>query len=299
MSTTTVRPIEWETWALQEDADRRFRRFTLRILAPVLLLGLAVPFLQLAGVQRGGGEAAGPRYAELISPPAAVPAAPEAEEPKPREETPPKPQLTQEQKVARARAKASKLLSSFDELAELRDANAPKVDQPLTASVITRRGAPGSPSFASAAAATSGGIGETGVVRREESSTGLGERRTTTVQSPVGSGADRALAGQGGQHLAAGRTLEEIQLVFDRNKGSFYTLYNRALRERPDMQGKVVVRMTIAPSGAVTRCTLVSSDLNNPELERKLVARVLLLQFPPKDVGEITIDFPFTLFPAA
>lgn len=297
MGATSLRPIEWQTWALQEEADRRFRRFAVRIVLPVLLLGLAVPFLQLAGVQRGGGEPEGPRYAELLSPPAAAPPTAAPEEPSPQKEAPTKPQLTQEQKVARARAKASKLLSSLDELAELRDATAPKVDQPLSANVITRRSNDGSPSFASGATATSGGIGETGVVRRE-SSTGLGERRTTTVKSPVGSGADRALAGQGGQHLLAGRTLEEIQLVFDRNKGSFYTLYNRALRERPDMQGKVVVRMTIAPSGAVTRCTLVSSDLNHPELERKLVARVLLLQFPPKDVGEITIDFPFTLFPA-
>lgn len=297
MGATTLRAIDWQTWALQEEADRRFRRFVWRTVVPVMLLGAAVPFLQLAGVQRGGGEAPGPRYAELLNAPAAAPAAPAAEEPKPQKESPSRPQLTQEQKVAKARAKASKLLSSLDELAELRDMTAPKVDQPLTANVITRRASGNSPSFASAATATSGGIGETGVVRRE-SSTGLGERRTATVNSPVGSGADRALAGQGGKHMLAGRTLEEIQLVFDRNKGSFYTLYNRALRERPDMQGKVVVRITIAPSGQVTNCTLVSSDLNHPELERKLVARVLLLQFPPKDVGAITIDFPFTLFPA-
>lgn len=297
MTSMTMRPIEWETWTLQAEADRRFRRFVWRILLPILVLGAIVPYLQLAGVQRGGGDVAGPRYAELISPQAA-PAAAQPDEPKPQEKAPPKPQLTQEQKVAKARAKASKLLSQFDQLAELRDATLPQVDKPLTANVITTRGS-GNPSFASAATATSGGIGETGVVRRQESGTGLGERRTAAVSSPIGSGADQRLAGQGGQHLRAGRTLEEIQLVFDRNKGSFYTMYNRALREKPDMQGKVVVRITIAPSGQVTRCTLVSSELNHPELERKLVARVLLLTFPPKDVGEITVDFPFTLFPAS
>jgi periplasmic protein TonB len=298
MTQAALRPIEWQTWALQEEADRRFRRFALRVIVPVLLLGLAVPFIQLAGVQRGGGEPPGPRYAELLAPPAATPPAPREEQPRTEETRPTKPQPTPEQKLEQSRAKASKLMQQFDALAELRDTNAPVVDRPLTTSVITSRSATGAPAFASSATATSGGIGETGVVRREDSRTGVGERRTTSVQSPVGSGADQALAGQGGRNLMAGRTLEEIQLVFDRNKGSFYTLYNRALRERPDMQGKVVVRMTIAPSGQVTRCTLVSSELNNPELERKLVARVLLLQFAPKNVGDITIDFPFTLFPA-
>lgn len=276
------------------ESDRRFRRLLAALALPALVAGLVIPFIQISGLLKGGGMITPTRYAKLIE--QATP----AEEPKPLEQTSkvqPTPQITQEQRVERARKRAQKAIASLqDSLSELRDADLPSVAAPLSGEVISSPSG-SAPSFASTATATSGGIGETGVVRRE-SSTGLGERTTTTVKSPLGSGSEQALAGHGGKNLMKGRTLEEIQLVFDRNKGSFYTLYNRALRERPDMQGKVVVRMTIAPSGAVTRCTLVSSDLNHPELERKLVARVLLLQFPAKDVGDITIDFPFTLFPA-
>ena len=64
--------------------------------------------------------------------------------------------------------------------------------------------------------------------------------------------------------------------MFDRNKGAIYALYTRALRERPELQGKVVLEFTIAPSGEVTACRVVSSELSDPELERKIVARVRL-----------------------
>ena len=49
----------------------------------------------------------------------------------------------------------------------------------------------------------------------------------------------------------ASRSIEEIKLVFERNKGAIYAIYNRALREEPSLQGKVVLELKIAPSGEV------------------------------------------------
>ncbi|HUS24288.1 MAG TPA: AgmX/PglI C-terminal domain-containing protein [Candidatus Binatia bacterium] len=287
--------LSQDLWQLERDSDRRFRRLLLAFALPALVGGVVIPWLQMNDLQRGAGEVLPQRYAKLIADSPQT----EAEQPKPEakpQPVKPKPQVTQEQKVAKARAKASKLLKSFDQLSELRDADLPKATGPLTSSQVLSSPAGSNPSFAASAAKSSGGIGEVGVVSRQ-SETALGQRQTAAVKSRVGSNADAALASQG--KSLNGRSLEEIQLVFDRSKASFYALYNRALRERPEMQGKVVVRMTIAPSGAVTRCTLVSSDLHNPDLEQKLVARVLLLQFPAKSVPEITIDFPFTLFPSS
>ena len=43
---------------------------------------------------------------------------------------------------------------------------------------------------------------------------------------------------------------------------------------------------------------MVSSELNDPELERKLVARVKLFRFEAKDVGTITVTKPIDFFPA-
>ena len=35
-------------------------------------------------------------------------------------------------------------------------------------------------------------------------------------------------------------------MVFDRNKGAIYSLYTRALRDKPELQGKMVLELTIA-----------------------------------------------------
>ena len=52
-----------------------------------------------------------------------------------------------------------------------------------------------------------------------------------------------------------------------------------ALRDKPDLQGKLVFELTIASDGAVMQCEIASSELNDPELERKLVARIKLFRF--------------------
>jgi TonB family protein len=87
-------------------------------------------------------------------------------------------------------------------------------------------------------------------------------------------------------------------MIFDKNKGAIYALYNRALRRDPTLQGKLVLRLTIEPSGAVTFCEIVSSELGDSELERKLVQRVKLFRFPDKDVAPVTTTKPIDFFPA-
>ncbi|MEE8107824.1 MAG: AgmX/PglI C-terminal domain-containing protein, partial [Gammaproteobacteria bacterium] len=102
-------------------------------------------------------------------------------------------------------------------------------------------------------------------------------------------------SGRGG---AAGRSLEEIEMVFDRNKGAIFALYNRALRKDPALQGKLVLRLTISPDGQVTFCEVVSSELGDAELERKLVMRVKMFRFDAKDVAPFTATKPIDFFPA-
>jgi protein TonB len=60
----------------------------------------------------------------------------------------------------------------------------------------------------------------------------------------------------------------------------------------------VVLEFTIAPSGDVTMCRVVSSELHDPELEQKIVAMVRLMQFGKEDVDAITITKPIDFFPA-
>lgn len=65
-------------------------------------------------------------------------------------------------------------------------------------------------------------------------------------------------------------------MVFDRNRGSIYSIYNHVLRKNPGLKGKIVLRLTISPSGKVTFCELVSSELADPVLGEKITSRIEL-----------------------
>jgi TonB family protein len=147
--------------------------------------------------------------------------------------------------------------------------------------------------------AASAGI-NTASMSRNTGGTGIAARSTTKVESPVAGIEQQAAGGarRTGTSGKASRSREEIELVFDKNKGAIFALYNRALRADPTLEGKLVLRLTIAPTGEVTFCEVISSELGDPELERKLVLRVKQFRFEAKDVEPITTTKPIDFFPA-
>lgn len=315
--------ITADGWHYPEEADRRFNRIVAVALALFVIIGVIVPLLELTGLTEGGGDTIETRYVNLlpdaeVAPQVEEPVPAPEEQPKPEEpkavkpvEAPPKPQVSAEEQqqraVERARDTAARsgVMAFADQLQALRsDVTAlERADKTLQSVGATQNSDSESSTFDQAVASTSGGIGSptgTGATRRTQSGAGLGTRRTTTVQSPVGFGQDRSKPGQGGDKLIAGRTLEEIQLVFDRNKGAITSIYNRAARDNPNLSaGKIVISLTIAPSGAVTDCKLVSSTFNDPELERKIIARVMLMNFGAKDVPQYTYpNYPIHFLPS-
>jgi outer membrane biosynthesis protein TonB len=163
----------------------------------------------------------------------------------------------------------------------------------------------------------SGGINTAGYSRNTGGG-GLAGRGTTLIEGVAGGGGGGGpggggrpgahgngtggSGGVGGAVRSAGsgkgsRSLEDLRIVFDRNKGAIYAIYNRALREDPTLQGRVVFSLKIAPSGEVTECHVVSSELHSPELENKLVARVKLFDFGAKDVNPMQTTFPLDFLP--
>ena len=114
--------------------------------------------------------------------------------------------------------------------------------------------------------------------------------------APGEHGASGRRAGDG---ALAGRTDEEIQIVFDRYKASLYRLYNRELRNDPTLRGQMVLRLTIEPDGSVSLCQLQSSDMNAPALSQQVVERVKTFAFGAKDVPPVTIVYPIDFLPAA
>ncbi len=168
------------------------------------------------------------------------------------------------------------------------------------------------------AAGGSGGI-NTAAYSRNTGGGGLAGRSTTLVEGVVGGGGGGGVGGGGqggkGNTLGGGnggaggslqrggsgkasRSLEDVRLVFERNKGSIYAIYNRALREDPALQGKVVVELKIAPSGEVVDCRIVSSELKTPELERKLLARIKQFDFGAKQVDQMVVTYPLDFLPS-
>ena len=150
---------------------------------------------------------------------------------------------------------------------------------------------------------------------------GLAGRATTMVEGVIGGGGGGGPGGGGGSRTGTGlggggggggaggtatkgdggkasRAIEDVRLVFERNKGSLYAIYNRALREEPGLQGKVVLKLTIAPSGQVTALAIVSSELKKPDVEEKLLARIRTFDFGAKDVNVMVVNYPLDFLPS-
>ena len=88
------------------------------------------------------------------------------------------------------------------------------------------------------------------------------------------------------------RSYADINLVFQKSKGRLYMLYNKARRKDPGLQGKVMLRLTIKAKGNVSDVTILSSELGNKELERKIKKYVKTLKFKATDGKEVTFNYP-------
>lgn len=304
-------------WSSDSSQDRKFQRLLGITFLIVLVLGLIWPFLPTPERDPYEVEEIPPRIAQLLLeekplPPPPPPPKEEEPEPEPDEvepekvvETEPEPEpepvpepevdLTE---VAREQAQAA-LMPFAEDLADL-------VDQELLEKVADNRELSASVGEAarnersmitSKVGTASGGI-NTAAMSRNTGGTGIAGRSTTQVKNPVAGIGPAGGASRTGTSGKASRSREEIELVFDKNKGAIFALYNRALRADPSLEGKVVLRLTIAPNGQVTSCEVVSSELGDPELENKLVQRIKLFRFEAKDVEAITTTKPIDFFPA-
>lgn len=302
-------------WSSDSNQDRKFQRLLGITFLVVLVLGLIWPFLPTPERDPNEIEEIPPRIAQLLleekplppppPPPKEEEPEPEADEPEPEEvvETEPEPEPVPEPEVdltevAREQAQAA-LMPFAADLADL-------VDQELLDKVADDRELSASVGEAvrnersmitSKVGTASTGI-NTADMSRNTGGSGIAGRSTTQVKNPVAGIGPAGGASRTGTSGKASRSREEIELVFDKNKGAIFALYNRALRNDPSLEGKVVLRLTIAPNGQVTLCEVISSELGDPDLENKLVQRIKLFRFEAKDVEAITTTKPIDFFPA-
>lgn len=303
------------SWGSSNPDDRRFNRIVRTNLLLAVIFGIVMPLLPLPEIEKPAIQEP-PRLAQLLfeqeeikppPPPKPVPKQPEplpqqAEAPKPVEKKPVviKRPVAEKPKVsARQQAEESGLLALRDTLSDLRQ-NSVSSSFAKTNSLSQTVGSAQKTDRAILTAGTTRGSGgiQTANLSRNTGGGELSGRTTTRVHSPTGNASGGTVGGKGSGSKSAGRSIEEIQMIFDRNKGSIYSVYNRALRTDPSLKGKVVLRLTIAPTGKVTRCDLVSNELGDQALGEKIASRVKLFNFGAKDVTEITITYPIDFLPA-
>lgn len=300
------------------EADRKLVGFVLIALLISTVLFVIMQFLPLMQVEQKELKEVAPRLAKLIiekqskpKPPPPLPLPkpkqkdkpkpkPEKKtekkpEPKPKPEAKPKPDSKQ---VAKKQAQRH-ITAIQDALADLREFDVASIERnkPVKAGNQASTDSTNTTAIIAAKAKQgSGGINTRGLTR----ATGSGDlkgRQTTAVTSTLGQGGGKQGVRSGGSG-GASRPYEEIELVFQKNKGRIFSLYNRALRKDPTLQGKIVLELTIAPSGQVTNVRIVSSELNNKELERQLIARVKLFRFKPSQFDTLIVKYPIDFLPS-
>lgn len=324
-------------WSSDEEAEGRLRKLMLIGLAAFLVVSLIIPFIPVPERVREKTNIESPELVQVILEkqelpkpepivkPKPKPIVKPKPEPKPKEKPKPKPKPkpepvvkptpkpvpkpkvkpkpTREQQVAKAKEQAasSGLLQFQDDLQAMRDsANIAQVDtatlnqsdaqaKQLDRSVIT-----------SQSKTASGGI-NTAKLSRDTGGAALSGRETTKVSSSLANKVARnnkqSGKSSGGASGVSARSQEGIRKVMDQNKGRIDLIYNKALRQNPDLEGRFVVKLTIQPNGSVSNVSIISSELDDPSLESKLLARIRLINFGAANVSRATLNYTFNFFP--
>lgn len=302
-----------DRYGLVGDGDRRFRRLLLRVGLPMLLWALVVPWLHFAPpVPVPKVVEPVPRRVELLPEPAPRPPPiepkREAERPQPKPVPKPLPEAAAAPAAsapkpdARQHAAAAGLMRMREQLAAMNDRSLVAVDSQQALITGARTASGNGPALAAAGSSAGAGAAGSRGVAGQGAVGDLGARRTGQVQSGTAGGGTGIGTGAGRTGAAGrgGRGLEEIQLGFDRSKSSLNAIFSRAARETVGMgAGRIVVSLSIAPDGSVTRCELVSSSFANPALEQKLLARIRQMNFGAKDVPLFTYpNYPIDFLPS-
>jgi outer membrane biosynthesis protein TonB len=143
----------------------------------------------------------------------------------------------------------------------------------------------------------SGGINVDGNLLKNESTT-LAAHTTTAVDGLVEggtgpSGNSAYLSSKQGQ-----RDMESIRRTLERTKSNVYSLYQKALLERPELAGKFEFKILIEPDGSISDLKLISSELGLSDLEIKILNRIKNVNFGPEDVSVTPVIYKFVFLPS-
>lgn len=320
----TVSPVPYRPmtmpWTKEGESEKRFRRSVLVAFLICFVFGVPISLIKVPIPDRSKNVVKIPeRLAKLVR--EELPKPPPVQKPKPKkekEEPKPKPDQKKQDKppklaaddsrasAARKKAESVGVLKFKNAFADLMketpvaklgtEARLSNKNPGVKGRAVARR----SLVAIQAKGGSSGGIANAGVSRN------VGNGNADRLGNGVGfTRVESAIAGLEessrplSDGLSPGRTDEEIQIVFDRYKAALYRIYNKELRKDPTLRGKILMRISIEPNGAVSLCKVESTDLASPELVARIVERIKRFNFGPKEgVPKTTILYPIEFFPA-
>lgn len=309
-------------WSPEQGEKQRLKRITSIVLPVFLVVATIITWKDVPPPEREELEKLPPNLAKFVKKkekpkpilkkeekkiePEKLPEPKVAEKPKPKPEPKvakkPKPKTKakpEEIKAAREKAQNSGLLAMSSQLSKLSTlAESVKLDTPktITAKPIARKV---SDKLAANAIATTRSAGvQDAQLSNETQQLSLATRTVAEVaeaEEVIAAVEQDAIAAQ---KVALDRSTEDIRRTIDANKSSIHSIYNRALRKKPSLQGVVTPELVIEETGIVSSCSVVESTLNEPDLEKKICNRLRLVNFGAKvGADKKTIRYPIELLP--
>lgn len=310
-------------WSSSIQDDRRFTMILAAIFVVLLVMSIAVTLITVPEISRAEKEKLPPQLARVVLEKKELPPPKPIEPPKVEEKKPEpkvevkkpepvvkapepvkKPVVPPKEALEKAREQAANtgVMQFKDDLAEMREMMQTSAVETAATTVTNSTGEAAQLDRAmitSGAKTASGGI-NTAALSRDTGGVALSGRETTKVTSGLaeaGKKSAQATAGNSNGAGGAARSEEEIRKIMEQHKGAIYSIYNRALRQNAALEGKMVVKIVIDPSGKIVEATLVSSELGDSDLEGKILQRIRLISFPVSNVARTTINQTFDFLP--
>lgn len=293
-------------WSVNEAQDQKFIRTTKRLLAILLVLFIAVPFLPTWDVKFGQLEQKPVvRTKVLIEPPKMPEIAKPVQEvaPPPPVQAKKAPEPLAPQPAAPAKTGSSAPKQEFAALSSQLSALRNKVDvsklQNKNLSVkggqaqANDRASLGKESITK----TSGGLNNSDM-DVEVKGAALAKYQGTSVNSPI---AAMDLPDEGAGYSEGSRSrrdMESIRRTIENAKGPVYALYAKALRQHPELSGKFVFELVVEPDGSISRLKLTRSDLGVKDLEEKMLAKLATINFGKDSVAATAVQYTFVFIPS-
>ena len=303
-------------WEVDEQQEERFKKWLIRIVVPLLIFLLIVPWLPKIELAYEEPEVEivktkivlEPKIIEqpIPEPPKVVPKpVPKKAQPVPARpvvSAPAAPPSEAPQETVQDFAAAQGLSGLSSELSSLRSS----LDLKKLQNKNVSRSESGSVEHSAtqvlgkdSATRVSAGI-EVDDADMRNNAVALAEHASLVVEgaSPGGVPGGTAHTAAYGSFKAGMRDMESIRRTLERTKSSVHSIYQKALLDDPNLAGKFTFKLVIEPSGEVSKLTLVASELGVDALEQRILERIKNVNFGAKDVSPTSVEYKFIFLPS-